>query len=123
MNDNSFPQRIRYHYLHEPEARLRPAHGVWGGINAHGEVEMCFYDESDIPPEITEQTIGPDGIPGPEQICQEDTVRHMGKTIHTRILLNYHTARAVLEWLQDRVDELEAEEGGGLYDLGGGVQQ
>jgi hypothetical protein len=30
--------------------------------------------------------------------------------------LNYYTARAVAEWLQDKVDLLENEEGGPFFD-------
>lgn len=123
MDASSFPEQIRYSYCVEPNTYLRPAHGVWGGINPHGEIEMSFYDESDIPPNVTEQAIGPDGTPGPEHLLQDDGARQIKRNIHTRVLLNYHTARAVLEWLQDRVDELDAEGSGEIYDLGGGMQQ
>ena len=123
MDNNSYPERITYNYHTEPDARLRPAHGVWGGINPHGEIEMCFYDESDIPPQFTEQSISSNGSPGPERLLQEDNSRQIKRNIHTRLLLNYHTARAVMDWLQDRVDELESEGGSEMYDLGGGLAQ
>ena len=43
----------------------------------------------------------------PEGFEQRDIIRH----IHSRVLLNYETARAVLEWLEDRVATLEMEDG------------
>lgn len=123
MEHSGFPDQIRYAYVSEPGLRTRTAHGVWGGVNPHGEVEVCFYDESDTLPEYTEQTIAPDGTPGPEMMPGGDGVRHIRRNIHTRILLNYNTARAVLEWLEGRLGELEAEAPGEIYDMGSGIKQ
>ncbi len=43
--------------------------------------------------------------------------------IHSRVVMNYHTARAMLEWLEDKIVALEAEEEGGVppitFDDGG----
>ena len=48
MNKNDAPpSKIRYKYEMASEARLQTAHGVWGGINPQGEIEMNFYHESD----------------------------------------------------------------------------
>lgn len=123
MGVNDFPDQIRYSYV--PEQGLHPhtAHGVWGGINPHGEIEVCFYDESDALPEYTEQTVGADGIAGPERMPVGDGARHITRHIHSRILLNYNTARAVLEWLEDRIGEMEAEAPNDVYDLGSGIKQ
>ena len=42
-----YPSRIRYEYEQDPETRLQYTHGVWGGINPQGEIEISFYLESD----------------------------------------------------------------------------
>lgn len=102
---------------------LRVAHGVWGGVNPHGEIEISFYHESDIPPDSSEQTIGPDGAPGPERPDRHDSSRHIARHIHTRILLNYNTARALLEWLDERIGELDSEGSSEAYDFNSGIQQ
>ena len=47
MSQSKFPARIRYEYEQDPAARLQYAHGVWGGINPQGEIEINFYLESD----------------------------------------------------------------------------
>ena len=39
-------------------------------------------------------------------------MREVVRRINTRVLLNYNTARAVLEWLEDRVAALEMDESG-----------
>ena len=44
------PGKIRYKYQMDENARLQTAHGVWGGINPQGEIEMNFYHESDALP-------------------------------------------------------------------------
>lgn len=120
---DNFPDRIRYHYEQDRQAILRPSHGVWGGINPHGEIEMCFYEESDIPPRISEMSIGPDGTPGEERAVPEDDIRHIRRLIHTRLLLNYDTARAVADWLQERLGELDAGEQGTMFEHNPGPRQ
>ena len=65
MNKNDAPPaKIRYKYEMAPEARLQTAHGVWGGINPQGEIEMNFYHESDCLPAYSERLITPDGSIG-----------------------------------------------------------
>jgi len=120
---DGFPDQIRYSYVSEPGLHQHIVHGVWGGVNPHGEIEVCFYDESDTLPKYTEQTIGADGAPGPERMPPDDGARHIVRHIHTRVLLNYNTARAVLEWLEDRIDEMEAEAPHEIYDIGSGIKQ
>lgn len=126
MNSNDeMPSRIRFHYDMDKNARLETVHGVWGGINPHGEIEMSFYNESDAIPGVTEQIVAPDGSLGHEMVEEESDVRHINRHIHTRILLNYNTARAVMEWLEDRLSELD--EGGGIggdiYGNPSGIEQ
>ncbi len=107
--DNQFPSRIRYEYEQEPNLRLNLAHGVWGGINPQGEIEINFYTESDKIPPFSERIIAPDGSFGHEMVPFDDEVRTITRNVHSRIILNYHTARAVLEWLEDKIDTLDMD--------------
>lgn len=54
-----YPSRIRYEYEQDPETRLQYTHGVWGGINPQGEIEISFYLESDKMPPYSERIIAP----------------------------------------------------------------
>ena len=110
--EKQHPLRVRYEYEQEPDARLNYAHGVWGGINPHGEIEMNFYTESDKLPPFSERVLAPDGSFGHELAPYDENVKTVVRRIHAKLLLNYHTARAVMEWLEDKVDALEAEEEG-----------
>lgn len=120
---DQYPDRIRYHYKQDANLPLQVAHGVWGGVNPHGEIEICFYNESDMPPLTSEQRIGADGTPGPEQQNNPDACRHISRHIHSRILVNYDTARAMLDWLEERLAELDSEGRSELYDIQSGIQQ
>ena len=123
--DKNFPHRIRYEYEHDPKARLNYAHGVWGGINPQGEIEVNFYMESDKLPPYSERLVAPDGSFGHEMAPFDEDVRVITRHVHTRVVLNYHTARSILEWLEDKVETLEMEEGGAplLYDGNPDIEQ
>ena len=124
MNQDKDPLRIRYEYEQDPEARLHYAHGVWGGINPQGEVELNFYTESDKLPLYSERIIAADGSLGHEMAPYDENLKVVTRRIHTKLILNYHTARAVLEWLEDKVDTLEVEgEGPMLFEEDGGFHQ
>ena len=125
MGQIKFPARIRYEYEHDPNAKLRYAHGVWGGINPQGEVEVSFYLESDKMPPYSERLVAPDGSFGHEVIPHDEDLRIVTRTIHSRVILNYHTARAVLEWLEDKLDMLDMEEGSAplIYEDDSGIEQ
>lgn len=115
MSDEKSPLRIRYEYDQTPETRIQYAHGVWGGINPQGEIEMNFYTESDKLPPYSERIIAPDGSFGHELAPYDENLKLIVRTIHSRLILNYHTARAILEWLQEKVETLEAQEDEAMF--------
>jgi hypothetical protein len=124
-SDNKFPSKIRYEYLQEPDSSLQYAHGVWGGINPQGEIEVNFYLESDKMPPYSERLVAPDGSFGHEIAPHDEGLRIVTRTIHSRVILNYHTARAVLEWLEDKLDMLDMEDGAAplIYEGDAGIEQ
>ena len=123
--DNNFPGKIRYEYQQDPDARIQYAHGVWGGINPQGEIEVNFYLESDKMPPYSERLIAADGSFGHEIAPYDEDLRVVARTIHSRVILNYHTARAVLEWLEDKLNMLDMEEGTApiIYEGDSGIEQ
>lgn len=124
MSQNTkYPNKIRYEYEQESNLRLNYAHGVWGGINPQGEVEMNFYIESDKLPGFSERIVAPDGSFGHEVAPYDEELKVITRHIHSKVVLNYHTARAVLEWLEDKVEALEMEEGGHLMFEENGIEQ
>jgi hypothetical protein len=115
MSEDKQPLRVRYEYDEDPALRLQYAHGVWGGINPHGEVELNFYTESDKLPSFSEQFITPDGSFSHETAPYDKHLKVVRRRIHTKLLLNYHTVKAMIEWLQEKSDTLESEDGEGFF--------
>lgn len=110
MSQVNFPHKIRYEYEKEDKSRPQYAHGIWGGINPQGEIEMHFYLESDRIPDFSERSVHADGSFGQEMVSVKEDARVVTRHIHSQVLLNYHTARALVEWLEEKLEVLEAEE-------------
>ena len=45
----------------------------------------------------------------------DENLKVISRRIHTKLILNYHTVKAVIEWLQEKAEAQEAEEGEGFY--------
>ena len=72
----------------------RTAYG--GGINPQGEIEINFYLESDKMPAFSERRVEPDGSFGQEMAPFDEEVRVVTRHIHSKVVINYNTARALL---------------------------
>lgn len=107
--------RIRYEYEEKPGMQPMYAHGVWGGINAQGEVEINFYTECDKLPPFSERLVAPDGTFGHEMAPVDENMKVVSRHILSKIIINYHTARDILDWLEDKVQLLDMETEGGQY--------
>ncbi len=109
MDKSNQSLRVRYEYEKDKDLRLQYAHGVWGGVNPQGEVELNFYTESDKLPLFSERVILPDGSFGHEVAPFDENLKVVTRHINSKIIFNYQTARAVLEWLEEKVAALEME--------------
>ncbi len=104
-----YPNKIHYRYATAKNAPTFLAHGVWGGVNAHGEIELNLYTESDALPGESEQLVHPDGGVGPEIPDLQEETREVERTVHSKVIMSYHTARAIVDWLEDKMQILEME--------------
>ena len=107
-NQTELSTRLRYLYKIEPGVHLNAVHGIWGGINGQGEIEVNFYTESKKFPEYSEQIISPDGTLQHE-IVPDSNIHYIVRNISNRLLLNAQTAQAFIEWLEERLNELDME--------------
>ncbi len=119
MDQEKFPLRIRYEYEQDPGQRPQYAHGVWGGINAQGEIEINFYAESDKLPAFSERLVAPDGSFGHEVTPFDENQKVVMRHILSKIIINYNTARDILDWLEDKVEALDMESEGLPYGFEG----
>jgi len=105
----TFPNKIRYEYKRDERCPMVFAHGVWGGLNPQGEIEMNLYTESDKLPAYAERIIHPDGSVGPEVNQGEADTKTIVRTVHAKVVFNHRTARAIIEWLEEKVRLLEMD--------------
>jgi hypothetical protein len=119
MSQEKFPLRIRYEYEEAPGMQPKYAHGVWGGINAQGEVEISFYSECDKLPQYSERVVEPDGTFGPETAPLDESLKIVTRHILAKIIVNYHTARDIMEWLDDKIQILDMDGDGAPYPFDG----
>ncbi len=110
IHKTQLPSKIRYEYQEDPGLSMKYAHGVWGGINPQGEIEINFYTEQDKIPRISERYLKPDGSFGAEMTFAEEDTRVVTRKIQAKVLINHHTAKALLSWLAEKIENLEAEE-------------
>jgi hypothetical protein len=110
--NTGLPVKIRYEYEMSDKRPSGYAHGVWGGVNSHGEIEMRFYSESDKMPSFAERTIEPGGGIGPEVVAAEPDTKVIVRQVQAGVLVNYRTAKAVIEWLEEKVRLIEGENPG-----------
>ena len=123
MSQEKFPLRIRYEYEQPTGMQPQYAHGVWGGINAQGEVEINFYLESDKLPQFSERLVAPDGSFGHEVSACDENLKIVTRHITSKVVLNYNTARDILEWLEEKVELLEMEPEGVPYSFDDGDRE
>ncbi len=122
-HERKLPQSVRYEYCEESKVKLNYAHGVWGGVNPRGEIELNFYSESDKAPEYVECLVDAHGTLGPELVPEGAKQRTIVRTIHNKVLLNYHTAYAVMQWLEEQLESLDAVENASFMDDETGIEQ
>ena len=98
--------QLLYTYTQEEATPIRYAHGVWGGVTSHDEIEMHFYVESTTPP--TE--CAPDAQTG------EQTQSVVERAIHSKVLMDYSAALALHQWLTDKLEDIEQRQGYCVHD-------
>ena len=110
------PAEIRFDYIKTPDFRVSHADGIIGGVTPNGSLFMAFYHERQpIPQQITHQlkferedppaaTLGPE-IPE-KRVIRPAIIRET----EAAVIMDYRTAKALQDWLQKQIPELEKVE-------------
>ncbi len=110
-NKSSLPTiKIKYEFKQDKSVKPQYTHGVWGGINPHGELEINFYTEYDKLPASTECELSPEGIISPEDEGLDDGVKHFVRDIHSKLVMNVATAKGIMEWIGEQLEMIENSE-------------
>lgn len=114
MKESKSSTRYRFRFQRDPNLPTNLAHGVWGGINQQGEIEMNFFTESEDMPEYVERLVMNDGTIVHEEVSNEGAeTRMITRTVTDRVIISYETGRALVEWLEDQLNMLDEIENTG----------
>jgi hypothetical protein len=96
-------------FRRDPDLPLPLVHGVFGGLNPMGEIELNFFAESeDLPDHVVRLVSNADGAVLNEEIIPGDPeARHVTRTIVSRIVVTYATAQAIRTWLDEQLKVME----------------
>ena len=96
-------------FRRDPDIPLPLVHGVFGGVNPMGEIELNFFAESeDLPDRVERLVSNADGAVLNEEIISGDPeARHVTRTIVSRIVVTYATAQAIRTWLDEQIKVME----------------
>ena len=113
-------KRVQLSYHRVDGLSPKVAHGVYGGAIQNDLIEMEFFSESE---DLTgTSTVSYDEMGNP--VVDEDTVdeymrpRKIVRTIHSRIVVSKATARNIVSWMHDvldNMDEIDKEEDEDLF--------
>ena len=114
-------KRVQLSYHRVDGLSPKVAHGVYGGAIQNDLIEMEFFSESE---DLTgTSTVSYDEMGNP--VVDEDTVdeymrpRKIVRTIHSRIVVSRATARNIVSWMHDvldNMDEIDKEEDEDLFE-------
>ena len=96
-------------FRRDPDLPLPLVHGVFGGVNPMGEIELNFFAESeDLPDRVERLVSNADGAVLNEEIISGDPeARNVTRTIVSRIVVTYATAQAIRTWLDEQIKVME----------------
>ena len=101
------PSEVQFHYIKSNQYRVIHADGAFGGITTRGQIHVDLFSERNPIPQTMLHRVHPDGRIGDE--IASGTVRKDGvvREVEVGATMDMATAKALIEWLQDKVDVLE----------------
>lgn len=101
------PTRISFQYIKSNFFRVIHADGIHGGLSSDLDIHMAVYSERrPIPQEVVHVITG-EGELGEEDLTARKTRSGMIREVDADIVVDLNTARAVVRWLQDKIDEAD----------------
>ena len=95
-------------YKFAPDYNPVAATGVYGGVNPDGHIVAHFFLERHGLPHSHTIRVTPDGSPAEIVATDpEDLDQSMVRYVSTGVVMSCETAKAIVQWLQDKVDLAE----------------
>ena len=99
--------RVSFEYIKSNFFRVIHADGIHGGLSADLDIHMAVFSERrPIPKEVVHFVTG-EGTLGKEDLAARKTRAGMIREVDADIVVDLNTARVVVRWLQERIDEAD----------------
>lgn len=99
------PKTLTFRYLKSPMFRVIHVDGVWGGLTGRADIHMVIYSERPSIPDSMTHQIEDDGTIG--DVIKVQTIGGVVREVEADIIMDYPTAKALHEWLTDKVNRIE----------------
>lgn len=104
--DEQQSRTLKFDYIKSNYFRVVHADGVWGDVTPNSSIHIAFWNERfPIPKRVTYE-IGADGTISDSKTS---TRRGIVREVEVGVILDVETAKILVSWLQDRVEEIESE--------------
>jgi hypothetical protein len=107
MPDETKPSSVRFHYVKSNYFRVIHADGAYGGLTPYGGIFLSLYNDRKAIPDETVQSVGENGLLGPEISERTKTKDGIEREVETCIIMTLNTAKAIQQWLEERIKILE----------------
>lgn len=98
--------KLKFKYVVPDNLRDLYVNGLWGGVTPRAEIHMQFYNERIPIPNLVTCEVGEKGkLSEVDRDIGGDVVR----VVQSSLVMDYSTAVAVRDWLNDRIKLVEAE--------------
>src|SRR5438128_214222 len=91
-------KQIKFVYEYDPDYRLIPCNGVWGGVTPRGDFRIDFMVESQAIPDYVINSYDAEAEKLGEEIEREP--RHLVRHLQVGILMTLENAETLAGWLK-----------------------
>ncbi|OHD57205.1 MAG: hypothetical protein A2Y33_07370 [Spirochaetes bacterium GWF1_51_8] len=95
--------KVDFHYIKSNQYRTSYANGVFGGITPRGELQMDFFVERQVIPQVATYAISNEGILG--EIIKTEGKSGFIREFDCGVLMSIDVAINFYEWLGQKIDE------------------
>jgi hypothetical protein len=106
MDGSTKPDKISFEYKISPNFAVYAVSGVYGGLNAQGQVIINFLSERSAIPKTQTYSIQADNTLS-EKPIREEKKEEVIRDVMFAISISPPTARSFAKWLNEKADEFE----------------
>jgi hypothetical protein len=94
------------HYIKNHDFKTIQGNGIFGGLTNSGQIDINFFTERGPIPKKLIYEVEPETGEIKKEIGRESK-NGIIREVHLGVLLDAATAKSIIEWLQEKVDQIE----------------